>query len=265
MGDVPDNSNTDRTDPLAKLTAPQIAAWYGRLADYCSKLKVGNNEEVLSAKLMRQYLKNRKREAKYSFGEGPQHLHNNRYVVAELIRHRRIYLTQEDLEGKWVGIVPRIQGKGYPKWDGHSTINDMELSTLVEVPVEVQKSNDAVAIDLLYAFHGFQLYSKVKVKLFQVGQTSAYRVFFQEFKAGVNDYYHFNVLRGVDCPNPDYNSKDPNAVSPKYEFIHVEHHNVTTMEGANLAAPFYENFEWTVADSRVTGVGIVYANKVLQK
>src|SRR5215813_13382729 len=70
-------------DVLENLSSQQVAAWYGRLADFVSnqfKSKLGG-QEPLSAQVLRHWLKNK--GANFRF-VAPTYLITNRYVVSEI-------------------------------------------------------------------------------------------------------------------------------------------------------------------------------------
>jgi len=106
-------------DALATLPPEKLAAWYGRLADAVAReRKVIDGEEPLSSRLLRAWLKNRDPDATITI-EAPRHLRESKYILKGSLYHRRVFLTFEKArvggETKWAGIVPRVQGVGYPK------------------------------------------------------------------------------------------------------------------------------------------------------
>ena len=76
---------------------------------------------------------------------------------------------------------------------------------------------------------------------------SVYSVEFRSWKSHVVDRYDWNQALGFPVPNPDYHSKDPQAVRPDLNAIVVYHENAIRVQDANLAKPFsVKSTEWDV-------------------
>ncbi len=95
------------TDHLKDLKPAEVAAWYGRLADFVER----NNSKVkdaLAPRFLRHYLKG---GGKTLIFDAPEHLRNSKYVIEVLKDHRAWYLTEKKRDGQWVGMIPRLQDR----------------------------------------------------------------------------------------------------------------------------------------------------------
>jgi hypothetical protein len=64
--------------------------------------------------------------------------------------------------------------------------------------------------------------------------------------------------------NPDYDSKQPDALRPKSQTIRVYHKNAKRLEDAGLAAPYdVKSEEWTINDAAITGPAAVDSTQKL--
>ncbi|SRR6266849_4544017 len=251
-------------DDLANLKPEELAAWYGRLADSVEK----QNSEVkgaLSPLFLRHWLTGHGKKLVFP---PPEHLRHSGYVIDGLKYHRAVYLTEKKTKvggnDKWAGIIPRLQGKGFPKWDAKGVLT-MHLESLVEIPVLKEWFLSKGDLDLLMAMHGFQLITDVGVTA-SPGQRSVLRVTFATFAAKVSDSYHWNPDKHLTMPNPDYGnpSKVPNPVAPKSQSITVYHKNAIRLEKAGLAWAYdLESEPWQVTDVSVMGPADIDANKKL--
>jgi hypothetical protein len=265
-------------DVLENLSSQQVAAWYGRLADFVSnqfKSKLGG-QEPLSAQVLRHWLKNKGANFKFV---APIYLITNRYVVSEIQYHRRVYLTEEKArigkatmigpikvaqETRWVGIIPRLQGQpGFQKWDGKTPLQ-LEYTSNVEIPVSAQQSGSAADLDLLYAFHGFDLKTEVTVEATAAAEPPRIRISFQRWTARMSDYYDWKAIKHITVPNPDYNSTSPSAVAPSKRMVTVYHKHAVRLQDERLATPFrVESQPWPVSDPQVLSPAEVDPNKQL--
>lgn len=248
------------SDVLASRSVEQVAAFYARLADAVEANK-GAIAESLAAKLLRQWLVNRTPSSSFEF-DAPLHLKNQSDVVSVLKKHRAIFLTEEKAKsGKWAGLIPRLQGKGYPKWNGVGEL-PMEYESLVEIPLWYQLSGSDADKDILYALHGFQLKSKVSVRLVGPPTANPVNVVFSRFETQVNDVYDWDYSEHLTVPNPDFESSTPDAIEPKSKTVRVYHKNAQRIEVANLAAPYKLTSKfWAVTDPSISGPGKVNPNK----
>jgi hypothetical protein len=251
------------SDELANLKPEELAAWYGRLADLVTK----QNSEVKGA-LAPLFLKH------WLTGQGkklvfppPEHLRNSGYVIDVLKYHRAVYLTEKKTKfggEKWAGIIPRLQGKGYPKWEGKGLLT-MHVESLVEIPVLMEWSLSKGDLDLLMAMHGFQLRTDATVTA-APGAGDMLRVTFASFSAKVSDSYHWDPDKHLTMPNPDYGnpSKVPNPVAPNSQTIIVYHKNAIRLENAGLAKAYdLESEPWQVTDLSIMGPADINPNKKL--
>ena len=244
-------------DVLAKLSPPDVAAFYARLADSVEANR-GALQSSLAALLMRKWLENRSRGATLQI-DVPPHVKTHADVMETLRYHRRVFLTQEQAKTKkWAGIVPRLLGQpGFQKWDGLSTLK-LEYESLVEIPMWKQVTGSDADRDILYSLHGFQLKSTVSVG----GQMSADRlscaIRFVSYEASISDTYDWDYSEHLKVPNPDFGKKGPGAVEPGSKVVRVYHSNAKRIEDANLAAPYsFTTPRWPVSAPDVTGTANV--------
>lgn len=99
------------TDHLAKLSEPEVAAWYGRLAKAWSKEQV-NGEPALAPILLQHWLDNRDASSTFRFS-APSHLQDSPYVTDVLREHRDIFLSQRPVRsgviaGAIIGTTTRL-------------------------------------------------------------------------------------------------------------------------------------------------------------
>jgi hypothetical protein len=263
------------SDVLGKLSEEQVAAWYGRLADWVSrtlKSKLGGGEP-LSAQLLRHWLQGKGKAFTFT---PPKHLKESRYVKAELTYHRKVYLTQEKArlgkatviagikvhqETSWAGIIPRLQGTGRyqnSRWDGKKPLT-MNYTANCEIPVRsTQTGGTAGDKDLLYALHGFDLRTEVTVSGSPHAKPPLITITFKAFTAQVLDYYDWSKIKGIKVPNPDFGSTSPGAVAPKARSIQVYHKNAIRIQNKGLAKPFkVTSAKWAVTDAKIAGKAVV--------
>lgn len=243
------------SDLLAPLTPVELSAFYRRLADAVDKNK-GQLKTSMAALLMRQWLDNRNSSSTFEF-DAPDHLKNRTPVIEALDFHRKVFLTQEKARftggiEKWAGVVPRLKGQApFPKWDGKSPLS-MDYESLVEMPLRYQLTGDDADKDILYGLRGFQLKSNVLLTAVAMPGNSKLKVMFQLFQAQVRDRYDWDYSEHLTVPNPDFNSKLPNAVAPTLQTIVVYHKHAKRLEDAGLAAPYdLRSKPWDVMDARL--------------
>lgn len=229
------------SDVLATLKPPELAAFYGRLADAVDRNR-GVLKVSMAALLMRHWLENRDSASTFQF-EAPEHLRNHTLVLDVLEFHRRVFLTQEQAHftggiKKWVGVVPRLIGQPpFPKWDAKRPL-PMDYESLVEMPLRYQLTGDDADRDILYALRGFQLKSSVILTAVLLPKGSKLKIVFQSFQAEIRDRYDWDYSEHLTVPNPDYGSKMPGAIAPMLKTIVVYHSNAKRLEDAGLAAPY---------------------------
>jgi len=250
-------------DLLANLSPAELAVWYGRLADLTADRKWGGSE-LLASKCLRLWLENR-RPYKTIIIEAPHSLRNSPHVGKALKYHRGVYLTEEKARvadgTQWAGLIPRLQGKGYPKPKRMLGIN-MEYESLVEIPITAKMFGDAGDKDLLYALHGLQLKTEVTVSCSKMAGSSLVQVVFVSFQAKMKNRYDWDPAEKIKVPNPDFKSSDTKAVAPDSEMVTVFNSNMKRLEEAELAAPYYLESEfWYVVDSNLCAPGQVDPNK----
>ena len=101
-------------------TAKEVWEWYGRLADSTeTESKQAGVADPLSPAFLRHYLNGKGKDLEV---DPPSHLKKSSYVESALIFHRKVYLSQEPLNGKTGGIQPRLKksplspAAGSPPW-----------------------------------------------------------------------------------------------------------------------------------------------------
>lgn len=253
------------SDVLANLPADQVAAFYSRLADVVDANK-GSVSVSLAAILLRQWLTNRNSTFEFAL-DAPAHLKTQSDLVSVLKYHRAVFLTEQKARvgsnEKWAGLIPRSQGKGYPKWNGVGELT-MEYQSLVEIPLRYQLTGTDADKDILYALHGFQLNSKVSISLISPMPGSSANVRFNSFETQVIDRYDWDYNEHLTVPNPDFGKTYPNAVTPSANKVVVYHKNAQRVELAGLAAPYnIKSKFWTVTDQSIVGSATVDLNKVI--
>jgi hypothetical protein len=247
-------------DHLADLNPAEVAAWYSRLADFIEKkAKDKKVTDALAPQFLRHYLKGKGKNLSFP---PPDHLKNSKYVVEALKDHRAWYLTEKPFNGKWVGIIPRLQQKE-PLYTWPYT---MKLNSLVEIDVKLISSNTPGDNDLLTSLHGFQLYTECWVWIIHIEKESYLKATLGKFTAKVADRYDFDPDKYFVVPNPDYKnpSKIAKPVEPDSEEMLVYHRNAIRMENAGLAIPFdLESEKWSISDQDIIGPEKVDPNKTL--
>jgi len=136
----------------------------------------------------------------------------------------------------------------------------MHLEGNVETPISVELKAaagvqvDARELDALYALHGFLLISDTVVSATKPLSSKMYNIKFDRWTCKASDEYHWNPAKHITVPNPDYGSKDKNAIAPAERNITVYHSNAIRLEAAGLAKAFHNESEpWTENDLTVVG------------
>jgi hypothetical protein len=235
-------------DHLQGLQPTEVAAWYGRLANMIDQ-ENKSIKDALAPLFLRHYLKGKGKKLIFS---APDHLKNSNYVVDVLKDHRSWYLTEKRFKNKWVGIIPRLQGK-HPtdKWAPVDYLpRVLELRSLVEIDVKWFTDHTPGDNDLMTSLRGFQLCTQCHFFLSNISGKNI-KVAFIFFFASVIDRYDFDPDEYFPVPNPDYKNplKLAKPVAPDQEKIFVFHRNAIRMEKAGLAQPFdLQSKPWITGD-----------------
>jgi hypothetical protein len=133
-----------KKDFLEDLPPAEVAAFYDRLAQFSEKeAKNAKITDPLAPKFLRYWRNGRGKKLIFP---APDHLRQSKYVIDVLEDHRDWYLTKEKFNGKWVGVIPRLQGRGFPKWQPFRERSSIyptlyiHLNSLVELPVKIFSS-----------------------------------------------------------------------------------------------------------------------------
>jgi hypothetical protein len=272
---IPGNQTAGKMpdDYLKDLPPDQVAAWYLRLAQFIEQQNK-TVKDPLAPKFLRHWLKGGGKKLVFP---APEHLRQSGYVTDVLKDHRAWYLTEDKFKGRWVGVIPRLQGQpGFAKWrprdDGSAydtTVTypylDMELQSLVEIPVKILGSLSDGDEDLLTALHGFQLRTSVRVWGYSDGGNEM-EVNFADFRAQARDRYDWDPDKHFTVPNPDFRDpfKAPNPVAPYRNTITVYHKNAIRLEKAGKAWPYdLESEMWTITDLKIRGWATIRLDKKL--
>lgn len=257
-------------DVLEKLQPAALAAWYRRLADLITRNGMIGSSPPISAIFMREWLRNRDPTHEFRFA-APEHLRNSKYVTETLKYHRAVYLTEQkarlgtkaNAHEQWAGVIPRLQGKGYARWDGTGTLS-MDYQGNVAVPiVATQLFGSREEQDILYGMGtGFQVKTMVDVTAAAITDSHLLAITFTRFDAEIHDRYDWNKIKTIKVPNPDFGVRESYAVAPNEQIIQVYHKNALRLEGAGLAAAFdvKSNF-WNVVEQSISGPGRIDPNK----
>jgi hypothetical protein len=200
--------------------------------------------------------------------DAPPHLKEDSRVAKTLKYHRRVYLTEEKarLGGgqKWAGALLRWKNPKAHNWDRKSPL-ETTYHCLVEMPIWLQLKGSEAEKDLLYALRGFQLQSRVTVRMQPKSSSDMVEVAFSSFEAWVFDTYDFDFGEYITVPNPDYRSNRPDAVAPDASKVRVYHKNAKRMETAGLAAPYpLKSKPWRVTDPSIVAPGVIDSNKSIR-
>jgi hypothetical protein len=247
-------------DYLAPLNEQKVAAFYRRLA---LSIRVKFGGESLAAILLLHWLD----------GGGKDRTYPAKYVrdldeVRTYLRQtaRLVFLSQKPTpSGTIGGVVPRIKGliKSIPPGGPYP----MHLEGHVETPLSIEAKAamglkvDPQELDALYALHGFLLISDVVVSAVKRPNARLYDVKFERWICKASDEYHWDPAKHITVPNPDYGSKDKEAVAPRDREITVYHSNAIRVEKAGLAKSFHDESDpWEEkTDLTVMGPAMVSA------
>jgi hypothetical protein len=245
-------------DYLAPLSERKVAAFYRRLA-LSIQAKFGG--ESLAATLLLHWLD----------GGGKTKIYPAKYVrnldeVRTYLRQtaRPVFLSQRAPPKSAIGgVVPRI--KGLIKSNPPGGPYPMHLEGHVETPVSIELKAamgvkvDPGELDALYALHGFLVISDVVVSALKKPNARLYDVKFERWICRASDEYHWDPTKHMTVPNPDYGSKDKEAVAPRERDITVHHSNAIRVEKAGLAQSFHDESEpWEEkTDQTVIGPAMV--------
>ena len=251
-------------DVLKEYPVEQVAAWYGRLADGWSR-NMPELQPALAGLFLKTWLENRNPSATIAF-DAPPHLRMNGAVLEVQMFHRDVFLTVKKARftggsEKWAGILPRAQGlPGFSKWDMQSPL-PLEYESLCDIApnawaiAKIQRSGSNGDRDIFGSLRGFQLKSKATVIVApsRPGDTGV-TIQFQSWTCSGTDRYDWDYNEYLTVVNPDFDSKEPDAIRPKQQTLTVFHKNAKRLEDAKLAAPYnVELRPWSVADPRVVG------------
>ncbi len=249
-------------DYLAGCSVEQVAGWYRRLADAWSK-NMPELQPALAGTFLRAWVDNRNPNGTIQF-DAPPHLRACNAVFEVQAFHRDVFLTTKRARfsggsEKWAGVLPRIQGTpGYPKWDMNSPL-PLEYESLCDLApnvwaiAKIQRSGTNAERDIFGSLRGFQLKSKVVV-VARRGTGNQATVQFQSWVCSATDRYDWDYSEHLTVVNPDYQSKEPDAIRPEERTLTVFHRNAKRLEDAGLAAPYDVVLRpWTVTDQRVAG------------
>jgi hypothetical protein len=252
------------TDYLSRLSEPEVAGFYRRLA---ASIQAKFGGDSLAAILLLHWLD----------GKGRTKVYPARYVkdLVEVRDHlqnvaRPIFLSAKKTPSGIIGgIVPRI--KAAAKSAQLNSRHKMHLEGNVETPLSIQAKAyvgmnvDPRELDALYALHGFTVISDVTVitvkscglsvfgksrttgppglLLSQCNGPEVYDVSFERWICKASDEYHWNPEKHINVPNPDFGSKDQGAIAPDESTITVYHSNAIRLEKAGLAKSFHDESE----------------------
>jgi len=242
-------------DVLAAYPSPALEQWYRRLAAF-SEARGG----VLAPLLLRLWLDNRDPRATKVIA--PHANLTGSAVVRDAIAfHRRVYLTEKKVRlaggvEQWAGVLPRLQGIGYPKWDGTGELA-MTYQSLVAYS-DLQTASFAFSAmslaeaDVFTSFHNFQLRTEVVVAVQPSPGGGKATLIFKKFQARAIDRYDWDPAKHLTMPNPDYGVRAPWAIRPDLQRIVVFHANAKRLERDGLAAPYdLETAPWDITDRAV--------------
>lgn len=257
-------------DVLKNYPVDQVHRWYTRLANFFLAKKI-KGKIPLSGQFLKTYVTNRVKDKEYTFAT-PDYLQNYVKVKEALLFHRQVFLTEEKARlgkngatRKWAGLIPRLQDR---RWDGTSEIS-LYYQTLVEVGgslaevIHIQMSGTSEERDLFTSLRGFQLRSDIEVTGTKKG--GLVTVMFKKWLASGYDRYDFNYKEHLTLPNPDYQSKDKDAIRPDLKSFRVYHSNAKRMVDKGLAAPFKVKLNvWNVTSTKVIGSASINSKKQLR-
>lgn len=233
-------------DVLKEHPVDRVAAWYRRLADGWQR-NAPDLQPSLAAVFLRTWLDNRDPSAQIPF-DAPSHLKSNNAVLSVQQFHRDVFLTISKArfaggKERWAGVLPRIQGSlGFAKWDMKGELSLQYESLCDPAPnivaiAKVQRFGTSGERDVFGSLRGFQLKSEVVVTA-APSYGSTVIIKFKSWTCSGTDRYDWNYSEYLTLANPDYRSKDKDAIAPAAETIRVYHSNAKRLEDAGLAAPY---------------------------
>jgi hypothetical protein len=259
-------------DYLKKYTVDQVAAWYLRLAAAWDG-GMTDLHPPLAGAFLRAWVNNRVKDAKIEF-EAPAHLRGQSSVLLVQAYHREVFLTTKKARfsggtEKWAGLLPRIQGlPGYTKWDLKGELA-LEYESLCDVApgvldiLRIQQSGSNADRDIFGSLRGFQLKSKVAVSA-SPQASGQLLVMFKSWTASGTDRYDWNYSEHLTVVNPDYASKQPDAIRPTDKTLTVYHSNAKRLEDAGRAAPFQVVIKpWVVSNAQLVGPVLINPQRQL--
>jgi hypothetical protein len=161
------------------------------------------------------------------------------------------------------GVIPRLQGVGYPKWDGSGELamSYQALAAFSDLDTAsfAFNSMSLAEADVFTSLHNFQLRTDVVVAVQQsAGGTGKTMVVFKKFQARAIDRYDWDPAKHLTMPNPDYRVQAPWAIRPDLQRIVVFHANAKRLERDGLAAPYdLETAPWDVTDRAVLAPAVI--------
>jgi hypothetical protein len=230
-------------DYLAPLSPLAVAAFYRRLA---ASIQAKFGGDSLAATLLLWWLDGKGKLAVFD----AKYVRDLEEVRSYLLKTARpIFLSQKQTPAGVIGgVVPRIRGtiKSNPPGGPYA----MHLEGNVETPLSIEAKAamgmkvEARELDALYALHGFTVISDVVVSV-TPKSPSGHNVKFDRWTCKTQDEYHWDPDKHITVPNPDFGSKDKDAVSPGDKTITVYHSNAIRVEKGGLADPFHnESKPW---------------------
>jgi len=252
-------------DYLADLKPPDVAAFYRRLANYVNSLRGGKS---LAANMLLHWLD--ATGQKYVFPGS--YLTGVSYVEDYLLNSvRPVLLSKRKVfAGGIGGIVPRIRrDKGFDKdpVGGPYKIFYEGESCCVPLAVQVKlgtmnldaalKSDVAREADIFTSLHAFAIQTNVVMEA-KLSRGKMYEVTFLDWRSHARDFYHFDEVKHLTLPNPDYQSNVPGAVASFSRKITIYHTNAQRLVEARLAANFDdESTDFKPLNSRIWGDDVV--------
>lgn len=233
-------------DYLKDLDVHKVAEFYKRLANYINALRGGNS---LSANMLLHWLG--ATGNLYTFPGS--YLCGVSFVEDYLLNSARpVFLSQKARfsDGKIGGIIPRIRrDKGFDQdpiggpykllYEGESCCSPLSVQdALVNMGLEAAlKSPAAREADIFCSMHDFAIVTNVVMEA-KLRRNTMYEVTFLDWRSHTRDSYHFDEVKHLTVPNPDYQSTAPGAVASFSKMITIYHTNAQRLTEAHLAANF---------------------------
>jgi hypothetical protein len=271
-------------DYLSQLPLDKVKDWYKRLGTKFSVSVPGVTSPMAGRFLLHWLGEDGNRIGETLQLQIPEHLASDPSVTSVLQFHRQVFLTEKkgDFGAKkllgiivpgqhvtrWAGIIPRIQSKQWrPGTKAAPTMLSLVYESLSDIApgivdiYRIQRSGTAVQRDIATSLRGWQLKSEVSLKGY-VNEKGLISVMFLSWMASGTDRYDFNFGEHLTVPNPDFGSKDRDAVRPQDQTLRVFHANAKRLEKAKLAAPYSIAIDrWVVRNPALLGPAEVDAKK----